>query len=127
MIVDSILQRVLNIDDPLWERKAATYIGEFVLCLTPLDIIDNETKTPSIGHPSTGRYLYFMEATPFIKRFLRAESKNVAQLFDRQFRDILADFDKQAMRLSSPGCFPDGFTGGAVNAAFPESTNQKTA
>jgi hypothetical protein len=120
-VIEPITQRIVNIDDPLWERREAFFVGEFVLCLSPLDIMDRETKLPSLGHPSGGLYLYFTEADPFIKRFLRTDAQSLAEIFTRPVRDILSDFDKTAMKLMSPGGWGNGFAGGAVKEAFPNS------
>jgi hypothetical protein len=119
-VIESILQRAINVDDPTWNRREAYFIGEFILCLTPLDVVDRDTKMPSIQHPSSGLFLYMSEANPIIKRFLRTESKSVAQIFERPFSDILKDFDKTAVNLLSGRPWAHGFAGGALREAFPE-------
>jgi hypothetical protein len=87
-----------------------------------LDVVDAETKKPSIGHPSSGLFLYFNEAEPVLKRFLKTEGNAAGKIFKRPFKEILQDFDKTAEKLISPGCFGDGFANGATAAAFPAGT-----
>ena len=64
------------------------------------------------------------EANPLLKRFLRNESKSIAQLFKRPLSDILTAFDKSAARLVQ-GHWADGFAGGALKEAFPELAKQE--
>lgn len=126
-VMESILQRAINVDDPTWNRREAYFIGEFILCLTPLDVVDRDTKMPSIEYPSSGLYLYMSEANPIIKRFLRTESKSIAQIFKRPFSDILKDFDKNAVNLLSGRPWAHGFAGSALKEAFPELANENAA
>jgi methionine salvage enolase-phosphatase E1 len=57
---------------------------------------------------------------------LRAESNSVAQIFERPFRDILQDFDKNAVKLLSGRPWAHGFASGALKEAFPEIASQVT-
>jgi hypothetical protein len=125
--VELILQRRLNISDPLWDQRERFFIGEFLLCLTPLDVLNRETKTPEIGYPSAGIFLYFSDAEPIIKRFLRDQAKEAAVAFKRPFKEILGDFDRTARELLSGFCFGGGFVEGATAAAYPENPKKENS
>jgi hypothetical protein len=118
--VKSLIDRILNPDVFLWDKEREFFTGEFVLCLSPIDIVDKTSKRPMLGHPSSGLYVYFSEAEPIIKRFLGNEKKFLAEIFDRPLREILSEFDSTARNLQKSGCWASGFVGGAVEAAFPE-------
>ncbi|CUS90903.1 hypothetical protein [Candidatus Kryptonium thompsonii] len=53
-----LFDRKIHIDDYLWDKDANFYIREFLLSLLPLDIVDKNTGTPAIGHPSSGLFIY---------------------------------------------------------------------
>jgi hypothetical protein len=123
--VEQIIQRRMIIDDPLLDKREAFFIGEFLLSLTPLDVVDPETKAASIGHPAAGLYLYFNEADPILKRFLRKDGKGVAAVFERSFKDILVDFDQTAAKLISGRCFGHGFVAGSAAIVYPQQVGNK--
>lgn len=117
----SLIDRIVNPDDPLWDKTAEFFKGEFVLCIAPMDLIEKETKKPMIGHPSSGLFLFLSESEPILQRFLKAEKDWIKKLFDRPLENILEEFDNRAHELSNgSGCFGGGFEDGAVAAAFPE-------
>jgi hypothetical protein len=123
-VIESIIQRALNIDDPFWNSREAYFIGEFILCLSPLDVMDRDTQMPLYRHPSNGLYLYMSEANPILKKFLRSEAKGVAQIFQRPFQEILANFDTNVAKITT-GYWAYGFAGGALKEAFPELASKK--
>lgn len=90
----TLLDRKVHIGDCFWDKDANFYIGEFLLSLLPLDIIDKNTGTPMIGHPSSGLFIYIDDSIPAIRRFLKNENKWVAKIFRRPFEDILKEFDE---------------------------------
>jgi hypothetical protein len=118
--IKSLTDRLLDSDDPLWDKETDFYAGECVLSISPLDSLEKATNRPMIGHPSSGLFLYASEATPIINRFLRKEIGWIQRLFDRPLDEVLAEFDKMAPQLASPGCWTTGFAGGALEAAFPD-------
>ena len=126
MVVEPIVQQTLNINET-YSQRTVYLIGEFVLCLTPIDVIDRDTKVPSHRHPAPGAYLYFFESNMVIGKFLRAESKWLAKIFQRPLEEILKDFDTNAIRLISPGCAGHGFINGATSHAFPQSVKSHDA
>ena len=69
----SLIERILFVDDPLWDSEAAFYRGEYILCLAPIDVVDKTTGKPMIGHPSSGLYLFFTEAQPIIASILKQD------------------------------------------------------
>ena len=121
----ALLDRKLHIDDYLWDKDANFYVGEFLLSLLPLDVVDRDTGTPAIGHPSSGLFIYLSDSVPVIRRFLKNESAWVAKIFHRPFKDILKEFDQTAKNLVSGLCWADGFVSGAFETAFPEEAKNK--
>ena len=117
----TLLDRKVHIDDCFWDKDANFYIGEFLLSLLPLDIIDKNTGTPIIGHPSSGLFIYINDSIPAIRRFLKNENKWVAKIFRRPFEDILKEFDETEKKLERRGgCWAEGFVSGAFETVFPE-------
>jgi len=116
----TLLDRKVHIDDCFWDKDANFYIGEFLLSLLPLDIIDKNTGTPIIGHPSSGLFIYINDSIPAIRRFLKNENKWVAKIFRRPFEDILKEFDETPKKLERGGCWAEGFVSGAFETVFPE-------
>ncbi len=116
----SLIDRILNPGDPLWDKEREFYRGEFTLCLAPMDILMKETKKPMTSHPSAGLYLYINSSIPIITRYLRDEREWLKKVYERPLEELLAEFDQTAEKLVAPGCFSDGFTHGALEAAFPE-------
>jgi len=117
----SLVDRILNPDDLLWDKEREFYIGEYVLCMAPMDITEEETKKPMIGHPSSGLYLFISSAIPIITRFLKDEKDWLKKVFERPLVELLSEFDQTANNLGkSSGCWGDGFQHGALEAAFPE-------
>jgi hypothetical protein len=121
-----LIDKILNPDDPLWDKETAFYRGEFVLCITPLDILEKETKKPMIGHPSSGSYLFISSTVPILTQFLKDEREWLKKVFERPFEELLSEFDQTAMGLAPPGCWTMGFHQGALVAAFPEKTKRGT-
>lgn len=121
----ALLDRKLHIDDYLWDKDANFYVGEFLLSLLPLDVVDRDTGTPAIGHPSSGLFIYLSDSVPVIRRFLKNESAWVAKIFHRPFKDILKEFDQTAKNLVSGLCWAEGFVSGAFETAFPEEAKNK--
>jgi len=120
----ALLDRTLHIDDYLWDKDANFYIGEFLLSLLPLDIVNRDTGTPAIGHPSSGLFMYLSNSVPVIRRFLKNESSWVAKIFHRPFKAILKEFDQTAKKLVSGPCWANGFVSGAFETAFPEEAKK---
>lgn len=122
----SLIDRILNPDDPLWNKTGEFFKGEFVLCISPMGIVEKETNKPMIGHPSSGLFLFLHESEPILIRFLKNEKDWLKKIFDRPLDKILAEFDENAHKLvDGAGLFcGNGFERGAVNAAFPEKTKQ---
>jgi len=121
----ALLDRKLQVDDYLWNKDANFYVGEFLLSLLPLDVVDKNTGIPAIGHPSSGLFMYVPDSIPVIRRFLRDENEWVAKIFHRPFKDILKEFDKTAKKLANERCLPSGFISGAFEAAFLEEAKDK--
>lgn len=119
----TLIDRILTPDDPLWDKAAAFYRGEYILCIAPMDILERVTKKPMIGHPSSGSFLFINASEPVIARFLRQDRDWIKKLFERPLQDILTEFDQTAHRLSSSSsCWGNGFEKGALKAAFPDKT-----
>jgi hypothetical protein len=127
MHIEKVLKGSLKIEDSFVDWREAFFIGEFILALTPLDVLVRETSKPALSHPSAGLYLYFSEAEPILKRFLSKEAASLAKVFTRPLKDILKDFDAGASKLGSGGCFTEGFASGASEAAFPEAKTSETS
>ena len=116
-----LVDRLLNPDDPLWDKESEFYRGEFLLCISPMDILDKTSKRPMIGHPSAGLYIYINSSIPIITRLLRDEKDWIRKVFDRSLEDLLSEFDKTAQNLGRGStCWADGFQQGALEIAFPE-------
>jgi hypothetical protein len=117
-----LLDRMLIVNDYLWNKDVTFYIGEFLLCLLPLDVLDSKSGIPAIGHPSSGLFLYIHDSIPAIQRFLQNESGWISKIFHRPLQEILKEFDETAHKLSSGLCWTHGFVSGAVQAAFPSKS-----
>jgi Putative DNA-binding domain len=118
--IKMLLNRILSIDDPLWNIENAFFVGEFILCLSPMEYADKTSKVEVSGFPSPGAFLYFDAATPIIKRFLREDGEDIKSVFRRDFKEMLEGFDKNAARLIPFACHGSGFVSGAVEAAYPK-------
>ena len=118
----SLIDKILISDDLLLDKESEFYRGEYVLCISPMDILEKETKRPLIGHPSSGLYIFFSSARPIITRFLKDEKDWLKKIFERPLEELLLEFDQTANELGrSSGCwFLEGFRQGALEAAFPE-------
>ena len=111
--IKEFLQGKIKINHPTWDFQTYFYIGEFLLCLTPIDL-------PEISRPSSGAFLYFNESEPIIKRFLSTNVDWAAKIYSRPFVDILSNFDENASKFGRGGCFASGFSSGAVQMAYPK-------
>ncbi len=120
--IKNLLERKIHIDDCLWHKDANFYIGEFLLSLLPLDIVDKNTGTPAIGHPSSGLFIYISDSIPVIRRFLKYECNWIAKIFHRPFENILREFDETAKKLATGLCRARGFVSGSFESAFSEKT-----
>jgi len=124
--IKTLLDKKLNIDDYRWNKDANFYIGEFLLSLITLDVVDKNTGALNIGHPSPGLFMYAYNAIPVIRRFLKQERDWIAKIFHRSLEDILKDFDKTAWKAVNPLCSfsANGFLFGAFESAFPEKAKK---
>lgn len=117
-----LIERFLNPDDLIWNKEEKFFIGEFVLCLAPMDVLEEKTKKPMIGHPSSGNFIYFESSIPTITRFLSKEIEWLKTVFERPLEEILSEFDRTAKDMGrSSGCWSEGFKSGAFDAAFPKN------
>jgi hypothetical protein len=121
MRIESILNQNMRFENEELDWREAFFMGEFLLCLSPLDLIDAASGKPIIGSPSSGTYLYLSEAEPILSRFLATESNALNMVFNRPLKEILREFDATAYKLTAPGCLPSGFAGGAFRIAFPKN------
>lgn len=120
--IEQLLRHTLKIDDPLWDYRTAFFQGEFVLCLSPLDVTFKSSDVRLVWYPSPGLFLYISDAQPIIRRLLLDDGLKLAEAFKRPFNDILGDFDKTAKNLMSGMCFAHGFAGGSKRLVYPEAT-----
>jgi hypothetical protein len=119
-----LLDKKLNFQNGFIDKESAFFKGELILCLSPMDIIDQESSKPFIEHPSSGLYLYSGSATPILSRFLRLEKEWIKTIFYRPLEELLTKFDETAPKFGrGSGCWADGFSNGALAAAFPEKVN----
>lgn len=115
-----LIDQKVYIDDYIWDKDANFYIGEFLLSLLPLNIVDQDTGKPINRMPSSGLYIYIGSAIPSIRRFLRNERSWIEKIFSRPFGDILKEFDETAIKNTNILCTAAGFVSGAFESAFPE-------
>ncbi|MFA6514145.1 MAG: ATP-binding protein [Patescibacteria group bacterium] len=114
-----LIDKIFITDDPIRDKEREFYIGEYVLCLSPMDVIDKDTQKPMISTPSAGNYLFMSGSAPIITRFLKNDKEWLKKVFVRPLEDLLEEFDQKAAKMSS-GFWGDGFQSGAMDAAFPE-------
>jgi hypothetical protein len=120
--IKGLMETFADSDDALWRYEAAFFVGEFLLSLMPMDVgADEESR----NNPSAGSFLYYSNSRYAITRFLKKNVKIVEAMYARPLREILAAFDENAIRLVSPSCFAEGFTSGALAAAYPEHAKNK--
>lgn len=117
-----IIDKFFAPNNLLEDKEEEFYNGEYVLCLSPMDVIDKETQRPMISTPSSGNYLFMGGSAPIITRFLKNDKEWLKKVFDRPLEDLLEEFDQKAVKLSN-GFWGDGFQSGAMDAAFPEKKN----
>jgi len=121
----SLIDRILNPDDLLWDKDNEFYRGEYVLCIAPMDILEKETKKPMIGHPSSGLFLFIGIAEPIIVRLLKQDKEWLKKVFERPLEEILKEFDNTAhLLINGSGGFGGGFEGKAFEIAFPEKVKK---
>jgi len=65
------------------------------------------------------------DAAAIITRFLKRDKEWIQKAFDRPLYEILAEFDQTAHKLAAPGCWINGFGGGASAAAFPDKVRRR--
>jgi len=113
----SLIDKFLNPNEFLWNKEREYFRGEFILCISPMDIVDQDTKNPMIEHPSAGLYLLYSSAIPIITKFLKEDHGWIQKLFTRPLGDLLKEFDETASKLGrASNCFSDGFQYGALEA-----------
>lgn len=123
----TVFDREINLADPFWDRDSAFFVGEFVLCLTALDIVDPDSDKPTVDHVPSGGFLFYSSAIPSIKRLLNDDRDWLATIFQHSLKEILLAFDATAQRVShSYGSWGGGFDSGATDAAYPEKKRTET-
>jgi hypothetical protein len=116
-----LIDRILVFDDMFWDNDAEFFKGEFVLCLSPLNITELISKITIVERPSSGLYLFMPVANPVISRFLKEENDWLSKVFERPLKEILIGFDKIVGKIAyRDGCFGEGFAGGASRIVYPE-------
>lgn len=121
-----LIDKILLFPDPLWDKEREFYNGEFILCLSPMDVIEKDTNKPLTSYPSAGLYLVISSAVPIITRFLKQEKDWIIKIFERPLETLLSEFDDNVSKLNvSSGCWNDGFQGGALEAAFPNKIKKE--
>jgi len=118
--IKSLFDQKIRIEDYSWDPDAYFFIGEFLLSLLPLDIVDKNTGRKIFNYPSSGLYMYVPNSVPIIKKFLARERDWIRKIFHRPLKNILQEFDTTAKDLVRPLCRALGFTNGALQSAFPE-------
>ena len=116
--IQAVIGSLVSDDDPRWKPERAFFAGEFLLCLVPLDMAPVEGQY-TVGHPSSGSFMYHSVARVIIPRFLRDNVTWLEKVFTRNLSDMLADFDNTAAKVVSSRYWPDGFVRGAREAAYP--------
>jgi hypothetical protein len=114
-----LFNQKINIEDYFWNQDANFFVGEFLLSLLPLDVIDKNTGKPIFDHPSSGLYLYTSESISIIQRFLRNERDWIKEIFHWPLEDILKRFDNTATKKTILG-IGMGFVSGAFQSTYPE-------
>jgi len=118
--IKSLFDQKIRIEDYSWDPDAYFFIGEFLLSLLPLDVVNKNTGRKIFNYPSSGLYMYVPNSVPIIKKFLAKERDWIKKIFHRSLENILQEFDTTAKNLVNPFCVAVGFTNGALQSAFPE-------
>ena len=118
--IKSLFDQKIHIEDYLWDPYVYFFIGEFLLSLLPLDIVDKNTGRKIFNHPSSGLYMYISDSVPIIKKFLTRERDWIRKIFHRPLEEILKEFDETPKKLERGGCWAEGFVSGAFETVFPE-------
>jgi len=124
--IKKVYDDFIKVDDFIFDNDANFFIGEFLLCLGPLDVkpmfrIDPFSGKPYPKYPSSGLYLYDPKSIFVLKKFLFKNKDWIKNIYRGPLEEILKEFDKKAKELVRSSCFPGGFIGGAYEAAFVSS------
>lgn len=87
-----LVDKILNPDEPLWDKEREFYRGEYLLCLAPMDLLEKETDKPMINHPSAGLYMNISSAIPIITRlldFLEMKANGLEKFLNDHLRSCL--------------------------------------
>lgn len=115
-----LIDKFFQFEDVKKTNEVVFYCWEFILCLSPIDIIWEDWK-PLIWHWWWGLFLYISSSVRIISKFLKEEKDWLSKVYNRPLKEILETFDKTAHTLTNwSGCFSDGFTEWAIKYAYPE-------
>jgi len=131
-LCEPIVQRIRQvigdqIGDMIGEFSESEYFfrGEFVLVLANISKCMANGEVAEHRTPLPGLYLYMHEGNEPIRDFLEEKHQWFETLYGHSINEVLDMFDRNASKMSGPGCFAIGMHGLKTREIYDKSSAKK--